>query len=49
MGKAMPFQMAWRSFVARRELRRLRREKAEEWQAAVLLQRAWYRYAKCMR
>lgn len=43
MGKAVPFQTAWRGFAARRELKILRDEKDKEWHAAVLLQRAWYR------
>lgn len=43
MGRAVPFQTAWRGFVARRRLRLLRERKQEEWHAAVLLQRAWYR------
>lgn len=43
MGRAVPFQTAWRGFVARRKLRLLRERKQAEWHAAVLLQRAWYR------
>ncbi|CAM9471492.1 unnamed protein product [Sphacelaria rigidula] len=43
MGKAVPFQVAWRGFQGRRALRRLRDEKEEEWHAAVMLQRVWYR------
>eukprot|EP00903_Cladosiphon_okamuranus_P016531 g15251.t1 len=43
MGKAVPFQTAWRGYAARRELARLQEEKDKEWHAAVLLQRAWYR------
>lgn len=42
-GKAVPFQTAWRGFVARRKLRLLKERKEAEWRAAVLLQRAWYR------
>ncbi|CAN0274562.1 unnamed protein product [Ectocarpus sp. 8 AP-2014] len=43
MGKAVPFQTAWRGFAARRALRALQEEKDKEFHAAVLLQRAWYR------
>lgn len=43
MGKAVPFQTAWRGYAARRALRAKQEEKDEEWHAAVLLQRAWYR------
>lgn len=43
MGKAVPFQTAWRGFAARRALRMKQEEKDKEWHAAVLLQRAWYR------
>lgn len=46
MGKAVPFQTAWRGFIARKALRLLREAKEEEWHAAVLLQRAWYRRVK---
>ncbi|CAM9759100.1 unnamed protein product [Scytosiphon promiscuus] len=43
MGKAVPFQTAWRGFAARQALLLLQEEKDREWHAAVLLQRAWYR------
>lgn len=43
MGKAVPFQMAWRGFLGRRALNLLREEKDMKWHAAVRLQRAWYR------
>ncbi|CAM9674386.1 unnamed protein product, partial [Discosporangium mesarthrocarpum] len=42
-GKAIPFQRAWRGFLAKKARAQLQKKAHDEWQAAVLLQRAWYR------